>query len=604
MPNLSSNAASHQVEQLSANDGAPKKLNEQRERIDGVNTAFEAIKGLDPSVLGVTPGEMAILLSKDKPSPQTLFNAIDSVSDLMGKLKDVPQAERADFFSGLSSEDQERMVTAFDSIQGTLKQESQKKAPESAQDSLEARAESLNEALLTQVELTLGEPIPEEVKIQIFAKIGGKLQHFIRKGISPANETHVQALAAKMQSLVFKALAAYEKDKKEDEEKEVAAERKEKKSQEREEATDLKVREVIVNGKMTPLEINDKINEIKEKHSANGFTEEEITKEVQKLEEIKRLVEEANKMVKQMDLSDEAKSRVSDYINNSEVDIGASNLGDAFSDAWGKINEDQDLTDDQKQEMGEALGIIPLKPDPVRSGADLKKEISEGYGLDINGETIPYSKDRPLTVREGVTAYPHGDDVVVSAMYKGRAMNFKFDTADTDALGEKVNTALITMAMNEYNLGGFILGSQGMTGAETGGFIEVNTDLVNDAYIRSQKIMDNLLGGTFSGDGEILNESELDRIQWAAQWYLEPLPGNDGGKDEYDVTKANDSLKELGVLDGEGALNESRFEQSLDFISRYSTTGSPDYIALKEHLHAEPDKPDVSFNLEEEQTLS
>ena len=67
--------------------------------------------------------------------------------------------------------------------------------------------------------------------------------------------------------------------------------------------------------------------------------------------------------------------------------------------------EDESIDENTKATVRAKLGIAETHEADTSSGTDLKRSLSDGYGTDTTGNKVPFTKENPLKMRDGVDVY-------------------------------------------------------------------------------------------------------------------------------------------------------------------------------------------------------
>ena len=288
---------------------------------------------------------------------------------------------------------------------------------------------------------------------------------------------------------------------------------------------------------------------------------------------------------------------MAEILGTTPLNIGAGTDYAVFGAVIEKIEDSEKLSTETKYRLSEKLGkTVKLKP-KTTTGSDIIAAVQNGaVGLDANGEPIPVSKDNPLQVRPGIKAYPsEGDPGVmeVTVPYMSESYKIPMDITGED-LGKKINILVAKTVFEKSGMTG-ILGRGAESSQGTG---VQDLDLSSSTAMKVQQVMTYLIGGFGTGgDGAILNEGDINDLEWACQWFgKEEVGGGNGGAGNVSKVKSTAELTELGILGKDGEFKEKEFIKAARFVQDQYGTGAPSYESLKGYLNPETEEAPTQFD--------
>ena len=261
-------------------------------------------------------------------------------------------------------------------------------------------------------------------------------------------------------------------------------------------------------------------------------------------------------------------------IEQSALYFGADNPADIFADVLARADSDPNLSEATKVKVHELFDIPTVK-----TAADIQTVLNQGYGIDEDGERMPFTQDYKARVFENTYVYetPSGERRFQVNLPDGRNLNIAFDgETNTQALCDLIYTTQIMFEMEKMSLAEPIF--QRGWNITHGGAI----DLHFDDIITAKRIGAIFLGGTSGYDAQLLSSGSQNQMGHNFQAF--PRKGDAAtGDNNSDRTLAE--YQELTIINEDGTINWTQFEKAGLYLQGITVKGGqPNFKDLKNHL--------------------
>ncbi len=261
-------------------------------------------------------------------------------------------------------------------------------------------------------------------------------------------------------------------------------------------------------------------------------------------------------------------------IGQSTLYFGADNPADIFTDVLARADSDPNLSEATKVKVHELFNIPTIK-----TAADIQTVLNQGYGIDGDGERMPFTQDNKARVFENTYVYetPSGERRFQVNLPDGRNLNIAFDgETNTQALGDLIYTTQIMFEMEKISLAEPIF--QRGWNITHGGTI----DLHFDDIITAKRIGSTFLGGTSGHDAQLLTSKSQNRMGHNFQAF--PSKG-DAAEGDNNADRALADYRELTIINEDGTVNWTKFEKAGLYLQGITAKGGqPNFLDLKNHL--------------------
>ncbi|MES9898581.1 MAG: hypothetical protein ABW148_06110 [Sedimenticola sp.] len=223
-------------------------------------------------------------------------------------------------------------------------------------------------------------------------------------------------------------------------------------------------------------------------------------------------------------------------------------------------------------------------PHPIDHGGHLRSAMHAKQQIvdPKTGETrtlIRYTEDKPLQYRAGVIAYV---DAQGNEYLKAETKNSaNWPPFEVDGYTE--NELTLVSEYMQFWVAAENNAVRFMQGTFFPDFNTINPNPSRPQLRQFRQIMNALKGGNEGYDGEIIQDTDMEFINWEMQ-YLSKW--GDMSRGDNDVDTANANMQTLGLKDKEGRLDMEIVKAFGIFAQEQYMLGSPDFELLQWHLHA------------------
>ncbi len=285
-------------------------------------------------------------------------------------------------------------------------------------------------------------------------------------------------------------------------------------------------------------------------------------------------------------------------IEASNLDIGAVNSAAVFADFFANAEASGDFTEAEIATLKQSIGADAS----ARNASQAREALAAGRGTetlpDGTTRTIPYTEEAPLTLADGVEAFPDPENpghMKIKARFDDNVLGSRTFTFNCP---ENMSGSEATEQINFFYINA-IKESCGITGGtQQGDFVtqgdaEINLskDLAMTQAARFGRItMDDLVGGV-GNETEFLDAAQIQQVRWGFQWLMprteasgDAAYGNNDerARAEFLGGNGNDGI----IFDAQGNLKEANYRKAALYINQQAGTGTtePSYEALKAYL--------------------
>jgi len=249
-------------------------------------------------------------------------------------------------------------------------------------------------------------------------------------------------------------------------------------------------------------------------------------------------------------------------------------MGAVFSDLRVAVDNSPDISEDTKANIQKLFNIPTIK-----TASGLQSVLTNGYGVDNEGNKLPISQDQKLRIFPNTYLYemPSGDRIFEIAVAGDRTYKVRFDEGTNEqALYDSSLTIQMMGLMAQMNLAAAIW-PRGWT-LEEGGLIDLHFDDV----ITAKRVSSLMLGNMAGHDGRMIASNRQARMSHNFQAF--PKKG-DAAAGDNGPDRALVDYKELTIINQDGSINWMQFEKATLYLQGITAKGGqPNFDDLKIHL--------------------
>lgn len=237
------------------------------------------------------------------------------------------------------------------------------------------------------------------------------------------------------------------------------------------------------------------------------------------------------------------------------------NASAQFTAVLGQINASTELNDEQKDSIARELGVAQINRADTSSGTDLRRSLSAGYGVDTEGNTIPYTEHNPLRMRDGVEVYrDQPGTYLMNLELNGRTLQVRIpENFTAEQMGQASNAILVVHRLERVGLTDLL--GRGFEATQGTAIYDVDYDIIN----RTQQLAPRFVGGvTTLENGQLLSDSQLVEFEENLRWLLPD--GDRGAFVRTSRAETRTQMEDTGILFANGDINYNLLDQAQPLI--------------------------------------
>lgn len=300
--------------------------------------------------------------------------------------------------------------------------------------------------------------------------------------------------------------------------------------------------------------------------------------------------------------SPDEQQRFDFIMNNTPIHIRSGDTpGETYREVLIALDADPEISDETKDRIKEELGIpVTYEHNDVTTGTDLKVSLEMGYGVDENGERIPFSAEHPFVLNERITVYEQGNHEFRMELKVDDSRTLKVDMPNQidsgQQWGQVANAAMTIYEFEESGLTA-LMGSEDFATTMGDGVYHIDEADI----IQSKNVFSKLIGGVSAGfDGDIFDQATVNQLDETLRWFLPK--GSEGATVKTDKTSARERLASIGLWnEASESFNNEKFTEVASYIRGGQIIGTPNFKDLKTYLDAKsyhPKSEDITFDLQ------